>query len=117
MVMPGQSKLLITTEELGPPQWVSFHPGELLRTEYMAPLGLSANALALALAVPANRITGILNGTRSVTADTAMRLARYFGTSAQFWLNMQQAHDLSKARLENAARIEQEVKPRSDAAA
>jgi addiction module HigA family antidote len=89
----------------------------MLREEFLAPLGLSANALALALHVPANRITAILNGDRSVTADTAMRLGRYFGTSARFWLNLQQAHDLSLARRELADQIEREVAPRNKAEA
>jgi addiction module HigA family antidote len=71
----------------------------------------------LALHVPANRITAILNGERGVTVDTAMRLGRYFGTSARFWLNLQQAHDLSVARRELAGRIEREVAPRNRAEA
>jgi antitoxin HigA-1 len=110
--MPKKSKLLITTEELGPTQWVRPHPGEILFEEYMQPMALSANALALALRVPANRILDIAKQKRGVTADTAMRLARYFNTSAQFWLNMQQSHDLSKARLEVGAKIERDVNPR-----
>jgi addiction module HigA family antidote len=73
------------------------HPGEVLREEYLVPLGLSARALAKALDVPANRLTEIMRGTRDVTADTAIRLGRYFGTDARFWLNLQAAHDLSKA--------------------
>ncbi len=74
------------------------HPGEILREEYMAPLGLSARALAGALYVPSNRISDILRERRDVSADTAIRLGRYFGTEAQFWLNLQAAHDLSKAQ-------------------
>src|SRR6266436_5746976 len=73
------------------------HPGEVLREEYLVPLGLSARALAKALDVPANRLTEIMRGTRDVTADTAIRLGRYFGTDPRFWLNLQAAHDLSKA--------------------
>ena len=96
---------------------VTTSPGEMLREEFLEPLGLSANALALALRVPANRITAILNEERTITADTALRLARYFGTSARFWLNVQQSHDLSKARAGLAARIEREVAPRDQAAA
>ena len=75
-------------------------PGDLLRHDFMEPLGLSANALATALKVPANRVTGILNGTRIVTADTALRLARAFGTTPEFWLNAQAAHDMADARAE-----------------
>jgi len=88
-------------------------PGEILREEFLGPAGISANALALALRVPANRITGILNGTRAVSADTALRLARYFGVSAQFWLNAQAAHDLSKAEREAGAAIARDVRPRA----
>jgi addiction module HigA family antidote len=73
------------------------HPGEVLREEYLIPLGLSARALAKLLDVPANRLTEIMRGTRDVTADTAIRLGRYFGTDPRFWLNLQAAHDLSKA--------------------
>jgi antitoxin HigA-1 len=73
------------------------HPGEVLREEYLVPLGLSARALAKALDVPPNRLTEIMRGTRDVTADTAIRLGRYFGTDPRFWLNLQAAYDLSKA--------------------
>jgi addiction module HigA family antidote len=73
------------------------HPGEVLREEYLIPLGLSARALARELDVPPNRLTEIMRGTRDVTADTAIRLGRYFGTDPRFWLNLQAAHDLSKA--------------------
>jgi addiction module HigA family antidote len=72
-------------------------PGEVLREEYLVPLGLSARALARALGVPANRLTEIVRGTRDVSADTAIRLGRYFSTDPRFWLNLQAAHDLSKA--------------------
>ncbi len=91
------------------------HPGEVLREEYMNPLGLSANALALELHVPANRMSAIIcrKSPRAVTADTAMRLARYFGTSAQFWLNLQAAYDLSVAQAERGKAIEREVRPRA----
>ena len=73
------------------------HPGEVLREEYLVPLGLSARALAKELDVPANRLTEIMRGVRDVTADTAIRLGRYFGTDPRFWLNLQAAHDLSRA--------------------
>jgi antitoxin HigA-1 len=73
------------------------HPGEVLREEYLVPLGLSARALAKQLDVPANRLTEIMRGTRDVTADTAIRLGRYFNTDPRFWLNLQAAHDLSKS--------------------
>jgi addiction module HigA family antidote len=73
------------------------HPGEILREEFLVPLGLSARALAKLLGVPANRLTEIMRGTRDVTADTAIRLGRYFGTDPRFWMNLQAAYDLSKA--------------------
>jgi addiction module HigA family antidote len=94
---------------------VRTHPGEVLREEFMAPLGLSANALALALRVPATRIGAIIRADRprAVTADTALRLARYLGTSPEFWLNLQTAYDLSLTVAEVGARIEQDVRPRA----
>jgi antitoxin HigA-1 len=73
------------------------HPGEILREEYLVPLGLSARALAKLLGVPANRLTEIMRGIRDVTADTAIRLGRYFGTDPRFWMNLQAVYDLSKA--------------------
>ena len=73
------------------------HPGEVLKQEYLVPLEMSARALAKELGVPANRLTEIIRGTRDVTADTAIRLGRYFRTDPRFWLNLQAAHDLSKA--------------------
>lgn len=87
------------------------HPGEILREEYLVPLGMSSNMLAKALRVPANRVTGIVKETRSVTADTALRLARFFGTSPAFWLNLQITYDLRVAEIEVGARIRREVKP------
>ena len=73
-------------------------PGEVLRAEFMEPLGLSARALARDLDVPPNRITGIINGDRAITAETALLLADRLGTSAEFWMNLQTAHDLEEAR-------------------
>ncbi len=92
---------------------VRSHPGRLLRAELDA-RDLSANQLALALRVPANRITAILRGERSVTAETALRLGRFLGTGAQFWMNLQTAHDISLVEAQRGDRIEQEV---SDASA
>ena len=80
---------------------ITTHPGEILREEFMAPCAMSARALAAALQVPPNRITAIINGDRSVTADTAIRLGKHFDTSAEFWTNLQTAHDLSRAFAEN----------------
>ena len=88
-------------------------PGEILREDFMEPLGLSANALAKALHVPLNRITAILNGTRSITADTALRLARYFDTTPQSWLNLQQNYELEVAKRTVGQVIEAEVSPRA----
>ena len=84
------------------------HPGEILREE-IAKMEFSANRLAGALKVPANRITGILNEARSITADTALRLSRFFGNSPEFWLNLQVAYDLRKAQLEKGAQIFQDI--------
>jgi addiction module HigA family antidote len=93
------------------------HPGEVLFEEFMKPLGLSANALALALRVPATRIGDILRREkpRAVSADTALRLARYFGTTPEFWLNLQSAYDLSLAAAESGPAIERDVHPRAAA--
>lgn len=87
------------------------HPGEILREDYLVPLGLTANALAKVLNVPAPRIYDIVREKRSVTADTAMRLARYFGGDARSWLNLQAAHDLRVAEIQNAKRIKREISP------
>lgn len=94
-------------------------PGDILREEFMQPLGLSANALAIALRVPATRIAEILrrDKPRAITADTAIRLGRYFGTTPDFWLNLQSAYDLSRALAEHGDEIEHEVIPRGEAAA
>ena len=91
------------------------HPGEVLHEEFMKPLGLSANALAIALRVPATRIGGIIDREtpRAVTPDTAMRLARYFGTTPEFWLNLQTAYDLSKAQAKLGKTIDRDVRPRA----
>ena len=91
------------------------HPGEILKDE-LDERGLSANALSKALGVPANRITAILRGQRSVTADTALRLARVFGTTPQFWLNMQQSYELRRAEIEAGREIAKSVRPLQTAA-
>jgi addiction module HigA family antidote len=90
------------------------HPGEVLQ-DLLNEAGLTANALATALRVPANRIGGIIKGQRGITADTALRLARYFGTSAQMWVNLQAKYDLAAAEDALASRIEREVLPRNAA--
>ncbi|MFA5948908.1 MAG: HigA family addiction module antitoxin [Hyphomicrobium sp.] len=76
------------------------HPGEILREEYLEPLGLSARALANAIGVPPNRISELVAERRGITADTAMRLARHFRTTPEFWMSMQSGFDLSKAKAE-----------------
>ena len=88
------------------------HPGEILREEYLEPLEMSVNALANALHVPATRMNEIVRGNRGVSADTALRLARYFGTSARFWLNLQTEFELRQAEVEKAAKIAKEIQPR-----
>jgi antitoxin HigA-1 len=87
-------------------------PGDILLHDFMEPLELSANALANALHVPANRITSILTGSRRITADTALRLARYLGTTPQFWMNLQSNYDLTLAEVKVGSLIEQEVPQR-----
>ena len=93
------------------------HPGEILWEEYMVPLELSANRLARDLRVPVTRISKILNEERSVTPDTALRLARYFGGDAQTWLNLQAAYDLKTTIKDHGKEIEQDVRPMDTAAA
>lgn len=92
---------------------IKTHPGEVLREEFMAPLGLSSSALAIALRVPVTRINEIVNERRSVTADTALRLARYLRTTPEFWLNLQAGHDLSTVAAERGAEIERDIHPRA----
>ena len=91
------------------------HPGEILREDFLAPLGMSVNALAAALRVPSTRVHEIVKERRALTPDTAMRLARYFGGDAQSWLNLQSGFDLRRAELELRATIEREVSPREAA--
>lgn len=90
------------------------HPGEVLR-ELLSEAGLTVNSLALALRVPANRIGGIVKGQRRITDDTSLRLARYFGTSSQMWMNLQAKYDLAIAEDASAARIKKEERPRAAA--
>ena len=92
------------------------HPGEILREDYLAPMKMSANALAKALKVPATRINDIVRERRGVTADTALRLARYLGSTPQFWLNLQTAFDLKIAEGESGVQIAEEVRPMQMAA-
>jgi addiction module HigA family antidote len=89
---------------------VPIHPGEVLSEEFLKPMGLSQNRLALALGVPARRINEIVLGKRGISADTALRLSAYFGNSADFWLGIQMDYDLDSARINNGATIEREVR-------
>jgi antitoxin HigA-1 len=97
------------SQKLLPP----IHPGEILRADFMEPLGLSMNRLALDLHVPVTRVSEIVHKRRGVTPDTALRLARYFNTSAGFWLNLQSAYDLEVAQDKLSRSIEREVRPAS----
>lgn len=90
----------------------AIHPGEQIAVE-LEELGMSASQLARELDIPANRVTEILRGRRGITADTALRLARWLGTSPEFWMNLQQIYELRRAQEEHGAEIEQQVKPRS----
>lgn len=101
--MPGRDRL--------PP----IHPGEVLREEFLVPLGMSAHELALALRVPATRINDIVNEKRGITADTAPRLSRYFGTTAKFWLNLQASFELEVAEDQLGKVVVREVLPRNAA--
>ena len=87
------------------------HPGEILKEDFLKPLGLSANALAKALRIPAPRFNDVVLKRRGISADTAMRLARYFGGDARSWLNLQMNHDMRVAEIRNARRIAREIVP------
>jgi addiction module HigA family antidote len=91
------------------------HPGESIREDYLKPLGMSVNRLAIELRVPATRMTEIVNGRRGVSADTALRLARYFNTTPKFWLNLQSSYDLAVAADSNEQEIHRTVSPRDAA--
>ena len=94
----------------------SVHPGEMLREEFMKPLGISINGLALELHVPVTRISQIVNERRGITADTALRLARHFGMSADFWMNLQKDYELLQIRRKSLKTIESQVRQRMVAA-
>ena len=89
------------------------HPGEILREEFMLPNGVSINRLAREICVPPGRISAIVNGKRAITADTALRLGRYFGVSAEIWLDLQSDYDLRIARRDKGAEIERTVSERN----
>ena len=92
------------------------HPGEVLLEEFLKPMGISQNRLAREITVPPRRVNEIVLGKRAITPDTAIRLARYFGTSERFWLGLQMDFDLEAARNEISDRLDQEVKPVASAA-
>jgi addiction module HigA family antidote len=93
-----------TTNKMRP-----IHPGEILREEFLVPLSMSAHALALELRVPAPRVNDIVRERRAITPDTALRLARYFNTTPQFWMNLQISYDLKFAEKKNGSKIVNEV--------
>jgi addiction module HigA family antidote len=93
------------------------HPGEILREEFMAPLGLSMNKMAMDLRVPVTRVADIVNERRGITADTALRFARYFKNSPNFWMNLQTRYELETAQDEISAKVERDVQPLETVAA
>jgi addiction module HigA family antidote len=113
MAMLSMSRSLITIKELSlmnpSNKMRPIHPGEVLREEFLLPLGVSAHALAMELKVPAPRINDIVRERRSITPDTALRLARYFGSTPQFWLNLQTSYDLKIAERTAGSKIERDV--------
>ena len=112
--MPMKSKSSIITEterKRSKRQRPPIHPGEMLREEFLVPMGLSSNALALAIGVPATRIGEIVNERRGISADTALRLARYFHMSAEFWMNLQSSYDLESARFVTNMKAIESIKP------
>ncbi|HMD72206.1 MAG TPA: HigA family addiction module antitoxin [Bryobacteraceae bacterium] len=99
-----------------PKRLVPIHPGEILREDVLVPLDMSVNQLAKALAVDSARLNEIVRGRRGITADTALRLARYLGTTPEFWLNLQTHYELRVAKQAKLSEIERTVRPRSEAA-
>ena len=89
------------------------HPGEILKTEFLEPLGLSINALSRAIGVPRTRLNDIVLSRRGITADTALRLARYFGVGARFWMNLQSHYELEVAEATSGERLTREIRPRA----
>ena len=104
----------MTVSRKGTPRW-HVHPGEILREEFLKPMSLSAYELAKRLRVPAPRVNDIVLERRGISADTAVRLSRFFGTTEQFWLNLQAAYEVSKVKSEHAAEIRR-IEPRAAAA-
>ena len=92
------------------------HPGEILNEEFLKPLGMTVNALAMALHVPGNRLYAVVDGVRGISPDTALRLGRYFGTGPEFWVNLQAHYDLESTKEDLEEEIERQVQPRDRAA-
>jgi addiction module HigA family antidote len=107
------SKSSIITEPEEGARMPALHPGEMLREEFMKPLGLSANALAMELRVPVTRISEIVRERRGITADTALRLARYFNMTPEFWMRLQMDFDLESASDQEQASVLDEIRPRA----
>jgi antitoxin HigA-1 len=107
--MTSKSSTII--EDMTMADFAPTHPGEVLLEDFLKPLGMSQYALAKAIGVPQIRVSEIVRGERAITPDTALRLARYFGTSAEFWTGMQATYDLETARDKVGARIEAEIAP------
>lgn len=107
------SKSSTTTKRAAPNLLQPIPPGEILLEEFMRPLGISINALARAIVVPPNRVSAIVNGKRAITADTALRLGKYFGVSPEIWLDLQSDYDLRLARRTVGKEIEQRVPTRA----
>ena len=103
----------VNTKMLNKDRLPPIHPGEILREEFLSPLGMPAHQLALALRVPATRINEIVNEKRGITADTALRLARYFGTTSRFWMNMQTSWELDVAEDQLGESVRRDVLPRT----
>jgi antitoxin HigA-1 len=102
-----------TTTERHAPELPPVHPGEVLLDDFLKPIGISQYALAKALGVPPQRVHDLVHGRRAMTADTALRLARYFAMEAQFWMNLQTRYELEVTADRLAGRLEQEVRPRA----
>jgi addiction module HigA family antidote len=118
MAMPMTSKSPIAIKQINstalpksPPPLRFPHPGEILQAEFLEPMEVTRYRLAVDLKIPHSRVTAIICGRRSITPDTALHLSRYFGTSAEFWIGLQQEFDLCKARAESGAEIESQVMP------
>lgn len=111
----GPDGLIAVLPDSGKPRPAGIHPGEILKQEFLAPLGITHRALAGEIKVSPSRINNIINGRSSVTADTALRLSRFFCTTEEFWLNLQTAHDLEKARKAEGASIKKQVRVRKAA--